>query len=110
MKALRANSGRESDLSDFHELRRGFIPDGPNPAEHRGRKEYHIEPKTNLYILLAIALLAVVAYLAIDNNLGGWFSTPTETAMVQVNGGNGGGGGGPTDQPPPPHPPPTDGP
>lgn len=31
-----------------------------------------MKPKTILYLLLALALLAALAFLPVDNNLGGW--------------------------------------
>jgi hypothetical protein len=39
-----------------------------------------VKPKTILFTLLAFALLATLVYLAVNSNLGGWFSTPTPTA------------------------------
>jgi hypothetical protein len=41
-----------------------------------------MKSKTILYILLGLALLIALSLLAVDNNLGGWFSTPTPTQTM----------------------------
>jgi hypothetical protein len=53
-----------------------------SPPDPDRSRDTLLKPKTIVFTLLGLVLLAAIGFFAVDNNLGGWFSTPIPTPTL----------------------------